>query len=355
MLASKIEPFIKRYEEINSLLSDPNITTNIKRMTDLSKEQSDITPLVEKGREYIDVLKQISENKELYDDNELGDLAREELKTLEPKREELEEEIKLLFIPKDPNDNKNIYVEIRAGTGGDEAGIFVGDLFKAYCRYAELKGWKVEIMSSSENSAGGYREVIALIKGADVYSRLKYEGGAHRVQRVPDTESQGRIHTSAITVAVMPEIDDIEVDINPSDLKIDVYRSGGNGGQSVNTTDSAVRITHIPTGISVAMQDEKSQHKNKDKAMKILKARIYDAELAEQTSQNSATRKSQVGSGDRSERIRTYNYPQNRITDHRVGLTLYRLNEIMEGGLFDEIVDPSIAHFQSESVKAAGL
>lgn len=355
MLQSKLEPFIKRYDEITDLLSSPEITSDIKKMTSLSKEQSDISEVVSIAREYKKTLVGIKENRELLEDSELGELAKEELKELESKKLEQEQNLRLALIPKDPNDNKNIFLEIRAGTGGDEAGIFVGDLFKAYCRYAEIRGWRVEIISSSENSVGGYREIVALFKGQDVYSRLKYEGGTHRVQRVPDTESQGRIHTSAITVAIMPEVDDVEVNINPTDLKIDVFRSGGNGGQSVNTTDSAVRITHIPTGISVSMQDEKSQHKNRDKAMKILKARIYEAELASQMSENSASRKLQVGSGDRSERIRTYNFPQNRITDHRFGLTLYSLAEILEGGTFDELIDSAIAHFQSESIKAAGL
>ena len=355
MLSDKLLPFIKRYEEIGSLLSSPTIAQDIKKMTDLSKEQSDLEDIVATAKEYIKTCDVIEDNKKLLEDSELGELAKDELNILLPKKEQLEKEIKLLLLPKDPNDDKNIYLELRAGTGGDEAGIFVGDLFKAYVRYAEIRGWKVEIMSSSENSVGGYREVIALIKGKGAYSRLKYEGGTHRVQRVPDTESQGRVHTSAITVAIMPEVDDVEIDIKPNDLRIDVYRSGGHGGQSVNTTDSAVRITHIPTGITVSMQDEKSQHKNRDKAMKILKARIYEAELEAQLSQNSEARKIQVGSGDRSERIRTYNYPQNRITDHRIGLTLYRLEEIMLGGLLDDIIEPMIAHFQAEIIKVAGL
>ena len=351
MLSSKLAPFIQRFDEISSLLSSNEVISDIRRMTELSKEQSALEPIVLKAREYICALKAIQENRALFDDKELGELAKEENKLLEERLESLEGEIKILLIPKDPNDEKNIYLEIRAGTGGDEAGIFVGDLFKSYCRYADLKGWKVEIISSSENSVGGYKEVIALIKGNSVYSRLKYEGGTHRVQRVPETESQGRIHTSAITVAIMPEVDDVEVNINPNDLKIDVFRSGGHGGQSVNTTDSAVRITHIPTGITVSMQDEKSQHKNKDKALKILKARLYEAELEAKMSENSAARKSQVGSGDRSERIRTYNYPQNRLTDHRIGLTLYSLEEIMLSGNFDCIIDPIIAHYQAEIMR----
>ncbi len=355
MLKEKLQPFLNRYEEINKLLSSPEITNDIKKMTALSKEQSEITPIVEKAKEYFKVLESIQENKELIEDEELGELAKEELKELEPKKEKLEEEIKLLLIPKDPNDEKDIYLEIRAGTGGEEAALFALDLFKAYVRYAEKRGWRVEIMSSSESDTGGYKEVIAKIKGEGVYSRLKYEAGTHRVQRIPQTESQGRIHTSAVTVAIMPEVDDVDVEINPNDLKIDVYRSSGCGGQSVNTTDSAVRITHIPTGIVVAMQDEKSQHKNKEKAMKVLKARIYEKMMREQQEALAKDRKEQVGSGDRSERIRTYNYPQNRITDHRIGLTLYKLEEIMQGGDFDQIIEPLIAHYQAQKIEEAGF
>ena len=348
MLVDKLTPIIARYDEISQQLLDSTIISDIKKLTQLSKEQSSIEEVTKKAKLYLQTLESIKENKILLEDKDLGELAKEELKELESQKIALEEEIKLLLIPKDPNDDKNIYLELRAGTGGDEAGIFVGDLFRAYCRYADMKGWKVEIISSSENDVGGYKEMIALIKGAGVFSRLKYEGGTHRVQRVPQTESQGRIHTSAITIAIMPEVDDVEVVIAPNDLCIEVFRAGGHGGQCVNTTDSAVRITHIPTGISVSMQDEKSQHKNKDKAMKILKARIYEAQLQEQLSQNSQARKNQVGSGDRSERIRTYNYPQNRLTDHRIGLTLYSLEEIMLSGNFDPIIDPLIAHTQSE-------
>ncbi|OCR06027.1 peptide chain release factor 1 [Helicobacter pullorum] len=355
MLASKLKPFIERYEEISALLIKPEILNDIKRITELSKEQSDLEKLVQKSKQYLQNLQNIEENKSLLDDKELGDLAKEEIKEAEAQNQELESEIKVLLLPKDPNDEKNIYLELRAGTGGDEAGIFVGDLFKAYVRYAESKGWKVEIISSNENNFGGYKEVIALIKGKGAYSRLKYEGGTHRVQRVPETESQGRIHTSAITVAIMPEVDDVEVVINPNDLKIEVFRAGGHGGQCVNTTDSAVRITHIPTGISVSMQDEKSQHKNKDKALKILKARIYEAELEAQMEQNAEARKSQVGSGDRSERIRTYNYPQNRLSDHRIGLTLYSLEEIMLNGDLDQVIEPIIAYFQAEALQNSGI
>lgn len=350
MLVQKLIPIIQRYDEISSLLSNAEVIADIKRLTSLSKEQSDIEEIAQNAKKYIQTLDSIKENKILLEDKELGELAKEELKILEIEKNNLESEIKILLMPKDPNDNKNIYLELRAGTGGDEAGIFVGDLFRAYCRYADIKKWKVEIISSSENNFGGYKEIIALIKGKGAYSRLKYEAGTHRVQRVPETESQGRIHTSAITVAIMPEVDDVEVNINPNDIKVDVFRAGGHGGQSVNTTDSAVRITHIPTGISVSMQDEKSQHKNKDKAMKILKARIYEAQIDEQKTQNSEARKSQVGSGDRSERIRTYNYPQNRLTDHRIGLTLYSLEEVMLSGNLDTFIDPLTANAQSEAM-----
>ena len=355
MLQDRLKPFIQRYEEISDLLNSIEITSNIKKMTELSKEQSSILPMYQKANEYLQTLQGIEDNKELLSDQELGELAKEELRDLEEKKIQLEEDIKILLIPQDPNDTKNIYLEIRAGTGGDEAAIFAGDLFRAYIRYADLRGWKVEITSSNESEHNGYKEVIALIKGDNVYSRLKYESGTHRVQRVPLTESQGRVHTSAITVAVMPEASDVEIEINPNDLKIDVMRASGHGGQSVNTTDSAVRITHIPTGIVVTNQDQKSQHKNKDKALKVLKARLYDLELQEKLAKEGADRKAQVGSGDRSERIRTYNYPQNRITDHRIGLTLYRLDEIMSNGLFDEIIDPLIAYHQAKAVKEVGL
>ena len=355
MLQEKLLPFINRHEEINELLISPEITSDIKRMTDLAKEQSSIAPIVNKAKEYIQVLEDIEENKMLLDDNELGELAKEELKELEPKKPELEEEIKFLMIPKDPNDDKNIFLELRAGAGGDEAAIFVGDLFRAYLKYAENNGWKVEIMNTNESESGGYKEVVVLIKGDHVFSKLKFEGGTHRVQRVPATESQGRVHTSAITVAVMPEVDDVEVEIDPNDLKIDVMRASGNGGQSVNTTDSAVRITHIPTGLVVTNQDQKSQHKNKDKAMKVLKARLYDIQNRERMESEGATRKEQVGTGDRSGRIRTYNYPQNRISDHRINLTLYRLDYIMNDGLFDEVIDPLIADHQSKLIEANGL
>lgn len=333
----------------------PDITSDIKRMTTLSKEQSSIEPIVRKAKEYIKVLEDIEENRSMLDDSELGDLAKEELKELEQKKPILEDEIKFLMIPKDPNDDRNIYLELRAGTGGDEAALFVGDLFRGYLRYAENNDWKVEIMSSSDSEAGGYKEIVILVKGDHVYSKLKYEGGTHRVQRVPATESQGRVHTSAITVAVMPEVDDVEVEINENDLKIDVMRASGNGGQSVNTTDSAVRITHIPSGIVVTNQDQKSQHKNKERAMKVLKAKLFEIEIGKKMEAEGANRKEQVGTGDRSGRIRTYNFPQNRLSEHRINLTLYRLDYILQDGLFDEVIDPLIADHQSRLIEANGL
>lgn len=355
MLKNRLLPFIARFDEITQLLMSPDITSDIKRMTSLSKEQSSIEPIVEKAKEYIKVLENIEENKLMLDDLELGELAKEELKELEAKKPILEEQIKVLMIPKDPNDDRNIYLELRAGTGGDEAALFVGDLFRGYLRYAENNDWKVEIMSSSDSEAGGYKEIVALIKGDHVYSKLKFEGGTHRVQRVPATESQGRVHTSAITVAVMPEVDDVEIEIDPNDLKIDVMRASGNGGQSVNTTDSAVRITHIPSGIVVTNQDQKSQHKNKERALKVLKAKLYEIELEKKMEEEGASRKEQVGTGDRSGRIRTYNFPQNRISDHRINLTLYRLENILNDGLFDEVIVPLIADYQSKLIEANGL
>jgi len=355
MFKEKLQPFIDRYNEISELLSSPDIASDIKKMTELGKEQAGLSKLVEKAEEYIQTADAIEENKELLGDPELGDLAKEELSELEPRLPELEEEIKILMIPTDKNDDKNIFLELRAGAGGDESALFVADVFKMYVRFAEQMEWKVEIVSSNEGTAGGYKEMIAQIKGEGVYSKLKYEAGTHRVQRVPDTETQGRVHTSAITVAVIPEVDDVEVNIKPNEVKMDVYRSSGCGGQSVNTTDSAVRLTHIPTGIVVAIQDEKSQHKNRDKAMKVLKARVYEAELQKQLDETSSQRKLQVGSGDRSEKIRTYNYPQNRLTDHRVGLTLYALDDIMNNGNLKLVIDPLIAHAQTEAIQEAGL
>ncbi|HIC77615.1 MAG TPA: peptide chain release factor 1 [Sulfurovum sp.] len=355
MFKEKLQPFIDRYNELNSLLSSPDIASDIKRMTELGREQSKLAKLVEKANAYIETADAIEENKELLGDAELGDLAKEELVELEPLLPQLEDEIKVLMIPSDPNDDKNIILELRAGAGGDEASLFVEDVFKMYLRHAELVGWKVEIISTSDGTAGGYKELIAQVNGEGVYSQLKFEAGTHRVQRVPNTETQGRVHTSTITVAVIPEVDDVEVELKDSDIKMDVYRSSGCGGQSVNTTDSAVRLTHIPTGIVAAIQDEKSQHKNKAKAMKVLKARVYEAQMQEQLDETSAQRKLQVGSGARSEKIRTYNYPQNRLTDHRIDLTLYSLDRIMNDGSLKLVLDPLNTHAQTEAIQAAGL
>jgi peptide chain release factor 1 len=355
MLQDKLQLFIDRNEEINKLLVSQEVLNDVKKMTELSKEQSNLSKIVEAANEYNELIQGIEDNKELLGDEELGDLAKEELKELEQRKPELEAEIKILLLPKDPNDDKNIYIELRAGTGGDEAALFVADLFRTYIKFAENQGWKTEIMNSSESEAGGYKEMVFLVKGESVYSKMKFESGVHRVQRVPATESQGRVHTSAITVAVIPEVDDIEVEINQNDLKIDVMRSSGCGGQSVNTTDSAVRITHLPTGIVVTNQDQKSQHKNKDKAMKVLKARLYDLQEQERMEKEGADRKEQVGTGDRSGRIRTYNYPQGRISDHRINLTLYRLDAIMNDGLLEEVIDPLIADHQAKLMEASGI
>jgi len=355
MFKEKLQPFIDRYNDINELLSAPDIASDIEKMTKLSKEQSGLNELVEKAHLYIETADSIAENKELLGDSELGDLAKEELSELEPMLPKLEDEIKVLMIPKDKDDDKNIILELRAGAGGDEASLFVADIFKMYTRYAEQVGWKLEIVSTSDGTAGGYKEIIAEIKGENVYATLKYDAGTHRVQRVPDTETQGRVHTSTITVAIIPEVDDVEVDIKPNEIKMDVYRSSGCGGQSVNTTDSAVRLTHLPTGIVAAIQDEKSQHKNRAKAMKILKARVYEAELQKHLDKTSSQRKLQVGSGARSEKIRTYNYPQNRLTDHRIGLTLYALDDIMNNGNLKLVFDPLLAHARTEAIKEAGL
>ena len=355
MLADKLRPFLDRYDELSRLLSDPSVTNDISNMTKLSKEQAGLEDIVDAAKSYLQALEDIEENKNLLDDTELGELAKEELENARNRKEELEEKIKILLLPKDPNDDKNVLLEIRAGTGGDEAALFAGDLFGAYARYAELRGYKFEIVSQSEGNTGGFKEIILLIKGTGAYSRLKFEGGTHRVQRVPETESQGRVHTSAVTVAVMPEVEDSEVQINQNDLRIDVMRSSGHGGQSVNTTDSAVRITHIPTGLVVTNQDGKDQHKNKEAAMKVLKARLYEMQEEERLAKEMSERKSQVGTGDRSGRIRTYNFPQNRISDHRINLTLYRLEAIMTGGLFDEVIEPLIIDYQSKMVAEAGL
>jgi peptide chain release factor 1 len=355
MLQEKLRKFIDRFNEINDLLVKPDVMNDIKKMTELSKEQAGLKKIVDTAYEYNQIIEDIEENKMLLADEELSELAKEELKELEKRKPQLEADIKILLLPKDPNDDKNIYVELRAGTGGDEAALFVGDLFGTYMRYSQNQGWKTEIMNSSESEAGGYKEMVFLVKGESVYSKMKFESGVHRVQRVPATETQGRVHTSAITVAIIPEVDDVEIEIKAEDLKIDTMRSSGCGGQSVNTTDSAIRITHIPTGIVVTNQDQKSQHKNREKAMKVLKARLYDMQESERMEKEGADRKAQVGSGDRSARIRTYNYPQGRISDHRINLTLYRLDAIMNDGLLDEIIDPLIADHQAKLMEISGV
>ena len=355
MLQEKLQSFINRSNEINDLLVSPDVLSDIKHMTKLSKEQASISKVVKAAEEYNQIIEDIEDNKLLLGDEELAELAKEELKELEKRKPELEEEIKILLLPTDPNDDKNIFIELRAGAGGDEAGLFVADLFRTYIKFAENEGWKTEIMSSSESEAGGYKEMVFLVKGESVYSKMKFESGVHRVQRVPATETQGRVHTSAITVAIIPEVDDVEIDIKTEDLKIDTMRASGCGGQSVNTTDSAIRITHLPTGLVVTNQDQKSQHKNRDKAMKVLKARLYDLQEQERMLSEGADRKAQVGSGDRSARIRTYNYPQGRISDHRINLTLYRLDAIMNDGLMNEIIDPLTADYQTKLMEAAGV
>lgn len=349
----KLEEVEDRFREVEGLLSDPTVMGRQDRFRELTREHAELSSLMEVYRAYKRVCEDLEGNRELLQDTdaELRDLARQELPGLEERREALAQQLKLLLLPKDPNDERNVILEVRAGTGGEEAALFAADLFRMYSRYAENQGWKVETLSVSEADAGGVKEVIAMISGQRVYSRLKYESGAHRVQRVPETEAQGRIHTSACTVAVLPEADDVDLNIDPTELRIDVYRASGAGGQHVNKTESAVRITHIPTGVVVACQDEKSQHKNKAKAMKILQSRILDSLVAEQQARMAADRKSQVGSGDRSQRIRTYNFPQGRCTDHRIGLTLYRLDAIMQGDL-TELVEALTTYFQSEALAA---
>jgi peptide chain release factor 1 len=349
----KLDEVENRYEELEKLLTDPKVLGNPKEMQKLARERAGISKLVETYRAYKKVEEEIKESHNLLteSDEEMRELAKAELQSLKERQAALEEEIKTLLLPQDPRDDKNIFLEIRAGTGGEEAALFAADLFRMYAKFAEMNRWRVEVMSQNPTGLGGFKEIIALIEGKKVYSRLKYESGVHRVQRVPVTESSGRIHTSAVTVAVLPEADEVEVEINPNDLRIDVYRSSGPGGQSVNTTDSAVRVTHIPTGLVVTCQDEKSQHKNKAKALKVLRARLLDQLMEEQHNEISEDRKSQVGSGDRSERVRTYNFPQNRITDHRLGLTLHRLDSVLEGDLA-EVVDALNGHFQAEALKS---
>ena len=348
----KIREIEDRFEELEQKLSSPGIFKDQKSYQKYSKEHSRLFPIIDTFRKYCSVREEIDNNRSLLDDadQEIRKLAREELESLKNDLTHLERELKILLLPSDPNDKKNIILEIRAGTGGDEAALFAADLLRCYLRYAEIKRWKTEILSQNLIGIGGFKEVIILIEGQNVYSRLKFESGVHRVQRVPETEAQGRIHTSAVTVAVLPEAEEVDVEINPDDLRIDTFRSSGHGGQHVNVTDSAVRLTHLPTGLVVSCQDEKSQHKNKAKALKVLRSRLLDLQQAEQRAKISQERRNMVGSGDRSERIRTYNIPQSRVTDHRIGLTLYKLEDILQGQL-DMIIDPLVTHFQAEALK----
>lgn len=356
MLLDKLAFIENKYEELSVKISDPSIMANQAEWRKLCKEHADLEIIVTVYKEYKTVTEDLQANKEMLSeesDKEMREMLSEEISMLTAREEELENHIQILLLPKDPNDDKNVFVEIRGGAGGDEAALFAANLFRMYTRYAENQRWSVELMSANETDIGGFKEVVFMIKGHGAYSKLKYESGVHRVQRVPDTESSGRIHTSTATVAVLPEVDDVEIEINEKDLRIDVYRSSGNGGQCVNTTDSAVRITHLPTGLVVACQDEKSQLKNKEKAMKVLRSRLYEAAEAERAAGIAEDRKSQVGSGDRSERIRTYNYPQGRVTDHRIGLTLYKLESYLNGDI-DEVINALITADQAEKMKQMG-
>jgi peptide chain release factor 1 len=352
MLKDRLESLDSRYQELETALTDPEVIRAQDVYQKYRKELADLTPLIQTFRRFQQVQKELAENQILLKeetDEELKAYAREEIGSLKDQAAQLEEELRFLLLPKDPNDEKDVILEIRAGTGGEEAGLFAADLFRMYTRLAERKGWKLEILSHSGTGIGGLKEIIASIAGNKVYSQLKYESGVHRVQRVPVTESQGRIHTSAVTVAVLPEAEEVDVQINPEELRIDVFRSSGPGGQSVNTTDSAVRVTHLPTGLVVSCQDEKSQHKNKAKALKVLRSRLLDLMQHEQQQQIAQERKSQVGTGDRSERIRTYNFPQGRLTDHRIGLTLYKLEDRLDGDL-DELIQGLIAHYRTQAL-----
>ena len=351
-MRAKLSSLGRRLEEIDALLSSPEVGSDMNKFRDLSRERAEIEPVVQKVREYEKYEKQRAESEELLSDPDMKELAQAEFTECREKLEQLDKDLEIMLLPTDPNDKRNIFLEIRAGTGGDESALFAGDLLRMYMRYAERQGWKTEIVSKSESDLGGYKEVIVRVIGDGAYSKLKFESGGHRVQRVPATESQGRIHTSACTVAVLPELDEVEeVHIDPSELRIDVYRASGAGGQHVQKTDSAVRITHLPTGLVVECQDERSQRQNKERAMQVLASRLYAMRVAEQQQAEASERKSLIGSGDRSERIRTYNYPQGRVTDHRINLTLYKLDQIMDGDL-DEIISALITEHQAEQLAA---
>lgn len=355
-MLDKLEFIENKYDELSIKISDPSVIANQNEWRKLCKEHAELEVVVNKYKEYKKALEDIETDKEMIqeeNDRELREMLQEEIKELEEDKVKFEEELKILMLPKDPNDDKNVFIEIRAGAGGDEAALFAANLFRMYTRYAERHGWKTEFMSSNETDIGGFKEVVFMLRGDSAYSKMKFESGVHRVQRVPDTESSGRIHTSTATVAVLPEVDDVEIDIDPNDIRVDVFRASGNGGQCVNTTDSAVRMTHLPTGFVVSCQDEKSQLKNKEKALKVLKARLYEKAEAERHAGIAADRKSQVGSGDRSERIRTYNYPQGRVTEHRIGLTLYKLESFLDGDM-NEVIDSLITVEQAEKMKAMG-
>ncbi|QAT41938.1 peptide chain release factor 1 [Aminipila luticellarii] len=348
----KLDFILEKYEELSLKVSDPEVINNQPVWQKHIKEMGEMEPIVNKYREYKKAKEDLQDAKEMLEENdeELREMAKMEISELESAIESISEELKILLLPKDPNDDRNVILEVRAGTGGDEAALFGADLLRMYTRYAERRGWKTELLELNDTGIGGVKEAVMLVKGKGAYSRLKYESGAHRVQRVPETESSGRIHTSAATVAVLPEVDDVEVEINPNDVRVDVYRASGNGGQCVNTTDSAVRLTHIPTGLVVTCQDEKSQIKNKEKAFKVLRSRLYDLMQQEQNKEIADQRKSQVGSGDRSERIRTYNFPQGRVSDHRINMTIYKLDYFLDGDL-DEIIDGLITSDQAEKMK----
>ena len=349
----QLDSFIIRYDELSELLSDPDVIADTKRFMELTKEESNLRPKVETFKRYQQVVEEISDTEEMLGeglDSEMAEMAKDELASLKKEKVELEEKIKFLLLPEDPNDGKNIIMEIRGAAGGDEAALFAGDLLSMYQKYAESQGWRVEVMDANITGIGGYKEVILMITGDNVFSKLKYESGAHRVQRVPSTESQGRVHTSTATVVVMPEAEEVEIELEDKDIRVDIYHASGAGGQHVNKTASAVRLTHLPTGIVVAMQDERSQLKNREKAMKVLRARVYDKISQEAQSEYDANRKSAVGTGDRSERIRTYNFPQNRVTDHRIGLTLQKLDQVLAGKI-DEIIDALILYDHTEKLE----